>query len=80
MKIVSLKMSPAEIENEQKILDFASQANTILWNSPDSDSKTDLIKKFGPQRAKEKTLLLLFRATKKALGNKRREFDFLGDG
>ncbi len=56
-------MSPAEIENEQKILDFASQANTILWNSPDSDSKTDLIKKFGPQRAKEKTLLLLFRAT-----------------
>ena len=52
---------------EDSVLEFAVRANTILWEDQSGDSCKRMIEEFGVEKAKEKTLGLIFRSTKLAL-------------
>jgi hypothetical protein len=65
-------MNAKQIEDEQKMLDFAVKANVILWEGPETESRLKLVEKFG-DAAKSKTLVVLFHGIKSAFKQMEKE-------
>lgn len=70
-------MNAKQIEDEQKMLDFAVKANDLLWEGPPTESRLKLVEKFG-EAAKSKTLVILFAGVKSAFKRMEEESKVLG--